>query len=224
MAMIGKVKRMHFREKKSVREIVRLTSLSRNTVRKWLKAPVLEEPTYRRSEAPGKLTPFHDAIKLALKVDAHRPRHERRTARALHAQIKADGYAGGYSRVTDFVRAWRQGEGQSISTKAFVPLAFELGEAFQFDWSEEGLVVGGIYRRMQVSHMKLCASRAFWLVAYPSQGHEMLFDAHTRSFAALGGVARRGIYDNMKTAVDKVLKGKGRTVNALRRDVRALPV
>jgi len=40
--------------------------------------------------------------------------------------------------------------------------------------------------------MKLCASRAFWLVAYPSQGHEMLSDAHTRSFAALGGVARRG--------------------------------
>jgi hypothetical protein len=60
----------------------------------------------------------------------------------------------------------------------------------------------------------LCASRAFWLVAYPSQGHEMLFDAHTRSFAALGGVARRGIYVNMKTAVDKVLKGKGRVVNA----------
>jgi hypothetical protein len=66
---------------------------------------------------------------------------------------------------------------------------------------------------MQVSHLKLCASRAFWLVAYPSQGHEMLFDAHTRSFAAMGGIARRGIYDNMKTAVDKVKKGKGRTVN-----------
>ena len=95
-----------------------------------------------------------------------------------------------------------------------MPLAFELGEAFQFDWSEEGLVVGGIYYRVQVAHMKLCASRAFWLVAYPSQGHEMLFDAHTRSFAALGGVARRGIYDNMKTAVDKVKKGKGRVVNA----------
>lgn len=68
--------------------------------------------------------------------------------------------------------------------QVWVPLKFDLGEAFQFDWSEEGLVVGGIYHRMQVSHMKLCASRAFWLVAYPSQGHEMLFDAHTRSFAA----------------------------------------
>jgi hypothetical protein len=74
-------------------------------------------------------------------------------------------------------------------------------------------VVGGIYYRLQVAHMKLCASRAFWLVAYPSQGHEMLFDAHTRSVRALGGVARRGIYDNMKTAVDKVKKGKGRSVN-----------
>jgi len=213
MAMIGKVKRMFFREKKSVREIVRLTSLSRNTVRKWVKAAVLDEPRYRRSGAPGKLTPFHESLKQALKIEAHRPRHERRTARALHAQIKIEGYGGGYSRVTDFVRAWRQGEGQSISTTAFVPLAFELGEAFQFDWSEEGLVVGGIYYRMQVSHLKLCASRAFWLVAYPSQGHEMLFDAHTRSFTALGGIARRGIYDNMKTAVDKVKKGKGRTVN-----------
>ena len=80
--------------------------------------------------------------------------------------------------------------------------------------AKKASVVGGIYRRMQVSHMKLCASRAFWLVAYPSQGHEMLFDAHTRSFAALGGVAQRGIYDNMKTAVDKVKKGKGRIVNA----------
>jgi hypothetical protein len=89
MAMIGKVKRMYFREKKSVREIVRLTSLSRNTVRKWLKAAVLEEPRYRRSEAPGKLTAHHETLKLALKADAHRPRHERRTARALHAQIRA---------------------------------------------------------------------------------------------------------------------------------------
>ena len=61
----------------------------------------------------------------------------------LHAQIKAEGYAGSYSRLTDFVRAWRQGEGQSVSARAFVPLVFELGEAFQFVWSEEELVVRG---------------------------------------------------------------------------------
>ena len=214
MDMIGRIRRLHVRGKKSEREIARLTGLSRNTIAKWLHAPVEGSPKYRRTEQATKLTAFHETLNTALLADAHRPRHERRTVRALHQQIRADGYRGCYSRVTDFVRAWRLGAGQAASNKAFVPLAFELGEAFQFDWSEEGLVIGGIYRRMQVSHMKLCASRAFWLVAYPSQGHEMLFDAHTRSFAALGGVARRGIYDNMKTAVDKVKKGKGRVVNA----------
>lgn len=95
-----------------------------------------------------------------------------------------------------------------------MPLKFELGEAFQFDWSEERLVSGGIWRTLLVAHLKLCASRAFVLIAYPSQSHEMQFDAHTRSFQALGGVPRRGIHDNMKTAVDKVKKGKGRVVNA----------
>ena len=214
MAMIGKVRRMHFRQNKSVREIARITSLSRNTIRKWLKAALDGEPKYRRQPQPGKLTAFHDTLKQALKADGYRPKRERRTALALYTEIKALGYEGGYSRVTDFIRAWSQGEGQGAAVKAFVPLSFELGEAFQFDWSEEGLVVGGIYYRLQVAHMKLCASRAFWLVAYPSQGHEMLFDAHTRSFAALGGIPRRGIYDNMKTAVDKVKKGKGRVVNA----------
>ena len=53
MAMIGKIRRMHFRQGKSVREIVRLTSLSRNTVRKWLKTPLEGEPRYRRSARPG---------------------------------------------------------------------------------------------------------------------------------------------------------------------------
>ena len=194
MDMIARIRRLHVRDKLSEREIARMTGLSRNTVSKWLRAPVAEAPKYRHEVRPNKLSAFEATLRQALTADARRPKQERRTARALHAEIKAAGYDGGYSAVTDFVRAWRQGEGQAANVTAFVPLTFELGEAFQFDWSEEGLVVGGIYYRMQVSHLKLCASRAFWLVAYPSQGHEMLFDAHTRSFAALGGVARRGIY------------------------------
>ena len=214
MDMIGRIRRLHRRDKKSERQIARMTGLSRNTVAKWLHEPSVAVPQYRRSKRPGKLTAFEDELVRSLKADAQRPRRERRSALALLAQIKAQGYGGGYSAVTDFIRSWRREQGLAKSGTAFVPLSFEQGEAFQFDWSDEGLVVGGIYYRLQVSHMKLCASRAFWLVAYPSQGHEMLFDAHTRSFAALGGVARRGIYDNMKTAVDKVKKGKGRVVNA----------
>ena len=213
MELLGKVRRMQVRDKLSERAIAKRTGLSRNTVHKWLQtAEKVQVPKYVRAKGYSKLVAFTGELELALKADALRPKKDRRTARALFTQIKTSGYVGGYTRVTDYIRAWRAGEGKDI--KAFVPLKFDLGEAFQFDWSEEGMVVGGTYHRMQVSHMKLCASRAFWLVAYPSQGHEMLFDAHTRSFAALGGVARRGIYDNMRTAVDKVKKGKGRTVNA----------
>jgi len=213
MDMIGRIRRLHGRGKKSEREIARATGLSRNTVAKWLHGPV-REPKYRRGSQPKKIDAFGEVLNQALEADAHRPKRQRRTARALFNEIRSAGYRGGYTRVKDFVCAWREREGRQAAKRAFVPLAFELGEAFQFDWSEERLVVGGIYYRAQVAHMKLCASRAFWLVAYPSQGHEMLFDAHNRSFAALGGVARRGIYDNMKTAVDKVKKGKGRVVNA----------
>jgi len=212
MEMLGKIRRMYSRDKLSLHQIAKRTGLSRNTIRKWVRAPEATQPAYQRCATFNKLSPFHDTLEQALKADSFRAKHNRRSAKALFEQIKAEGYDGGYSQLTAFVRSWRGEQGKSL--RAFVPLTFALGEAFQFDWSEEGLLIGGLFRRIQVSHMKLCSSRAFWLVAYPSQGHEMLFDAHTRSFGALGGVPRRGIYDNMKTAVDKVNKGKGRTVNA----------
>jgi len=84
-----------------------------------------------------------------------------------------------------------------------VPLVFRPGEAFQFDWSEDYAVIGGERTKLQVAHMKLSHSRAFVLRAYLLQTHEMLFDAPAR-----------GIYDNMRTAVDRVGRGKERQVNA----------
>jgi transposase len=214
MEMLGKVRRMYYRDGLSRSDISRRTGLSRNTVKKWLKAAEGESPAYRRESTPGKLGPYQATLIQALEADARRPRRDRRSAKALLAELRGLGYTGGYKVLTDFIRGWRLGVGANAPSRAFVPLKFALGEAFQFDWSEEGLVIGGVWRKLLVAHLKLCASRAFVLVAYPSQGHEMLFDAHTRSFAALGGIPRRGIYDNMKTAVDRVKKGKGRVVNA----------
>ena len=151
MDLIGRIRRLHGRDKKLEREIARITGLSRNTVSKWLHGQVDGPPKYQRGEQPTKLSAFHEALRQALAADARRPRQQRRTARALYTEIKAAGYDGGYTRVTDFIRAWRQGEGQGAATNAFIPLAFALGEAYQFDWSEEGLVVGGIYYRVQVA-------------------------------------------------------------------------
>ena len=79
MAMIGKVLRMHHRENKSVREIVRATSLSRNTVRKYLRKGEVQELHCRRRAVPTKLAPFVEAVKQALLADSHRLKKERRT-------------------------------------------------------------------------------------------------------------------------------------------------
>jgi transposase len=135
----------------------------------------------------------------------------------LHADLAALGFEGSYGRVAAFARTWkehRQREQQPTGRGAFVPLIFQPGEAFQFDWSEDWAVVGGERIKLQAAHFKLCYSRTFIVRAYMLQTHEMLFDAHYHAFRALGGVPRRGIYDNMRTAVDQVGVGKKRQVNA----------
>jgi transposase len=64
-------------------------------------------------------------------------------------------------------------------------------------------MLGGERIKLQVAHTRLSHSRAFTVRAYLLQTHEMLFDALTQAFRVLGGVPRRGIFDNMRTAVDK---------------------
>ena len=213
MKDLGRIRRLFYRDGMSLSEISRKTGYSRNTVKRWLRTPEGTEPKYERQNPNIKIAPYAARLMKALETDARRPKRDRRSALNLFGELQAAGFTGTYCRVTEFIRRWRADGGAAVS-KAFVPLHFELGEAFQFDWSEEHLVIGGVWRKILASHLKLCASRAFVVQAYPTQGHEMLFDAHTRSFAALGGIPRRGIYDNMKTAVDKVQKGKSRIVNA----------
>ncbi|MDQ1303839.1 MAG: hypothetical protein QG595_1822 [Pseudomonadota bacterium] len=212
MNLLGKIRRLHYRDGRSLSEIERWTGLTRKTIRKWLKAPEGVEPSYRRKHGDTKIAPYAERLIKMLEVDARRPVRDRRTALKLHAELKAQGFDGDYSRVTEFIRNWREGGGAAV-TRAFVPLQFAPGEAHQFDWSEERLVIGGVWRKIVAAHLKLCHSKAFVVQAYPAQSHEMLFDAHARAFAALGGIPRRGIYDNMKTAVDQVKKGKARVVN-----------
>ena len=212
MSLLSKLRRLRFREGLSISEVARRSGVSRNTVKRWLAAGEGIEPKYRRSSQPTLLTPFEARLRQWLEADARRAKGERRTALALYGELRGLGYTGSYSRVTAYVRRWRAAGG-TPSRGVFVPLKFTLGEAFQFDWSEESVVLGGVHRKVLLAHVKLCASRAFLLVAYPTQRHEMLFDAHTRAFRVFGGVPKRGIYDNMKTAVDKVGVGKRRIIN-----------
>ena len=192
------------------------TGLSRNTIRKYLRSDVVE-PKFKVPDRPSKLDPFADKLSSLLKVEAAKPRKQKRTLKQLHADLLALGYEGSYGRVAAFARAWkvaRHQEEKTVGRGAFVPLVFQPGEAFQFDWSEDWALINGERLKLQVAQVKLSYSRAFIVRGYLLQTHEMLFDAHDQAFRVLGGVPRRGIYDNMRTAVDRVGVGKTRVVNA----------
>lgn len=214
MAQLSFIRRMHFRDKLSVREISRRTKLSRNTISKYLRNGQIE-PRYPRRHGASALDPFAAELAEWLASNQRSTRKRRRTLRHLHAALQARGYTGSYDRIAAFARAWRQAELERTRTagNVFIPLSFEPGEAFQFDWSDEEAVIAGKTVKLCVSQFKLAHSRTFMLRAYWHQRHEMLFDAHNHALAILGGVPRRGIYDNMKVAVDKVRHGKKRDVN-----------
>ena len=216
MALLSVIRRWHFREHLSIREICRRTGLSRNTIRKYLRSDTVE-PAFKVPDRPSKLDRFADRLSAWLKTEANKPRKQKRTVLQLHADLVSLGYGGSYNRVAAFAREWkadRQREMNTTGRGTFVPLTFEPGEAFQFDWSEDWAIIGNERTKLQVAHTKLSYSRAFIVRAYPLQTHEMLFDAHNHAFRVLGGVPRRGIYDNMKTAIDKVGRGKERDINA----------
>ena len=212
MELLSVIRRWRYRQHFSIREIARRTGLSRNTVRKYLRSDSVE-PKFNTPDRPSRLDPFADKLAQMLRQEAAKSRKQKRTVKQLHADLAALGYDGSYNRVAAFAREWkaaRHREQQTCGRGAFVPLAFLPGEAFQFDWSEDWAVIAGERTKLQVAQFKLSYSRAFFLRAYPQQTHEMLFDAHNHAFRVLGGVPRRGIYDNMRTAVDKVGRGKER--------------
>ncbi len=107
MVMYAKIRRMYYREHLSINEIQRRTSLSRNTIKKWLRAPGDSAVKYQRAKKSGKLTSFEPRLLLALEADARRPKKDRRTAKMLFKAILNEGYTGGYTIVCDFIRNWR---------------------------------------------------------------------------------------------------------------------
>ena len=111
-------------------------------------------------KAPGLLDPYKEQLTQWLKADAHRSKRERRTIVAHFQAIRAMGYSGGKTQVYTFSRQYKQEQSQAPIGVGFVPLHFELGEAFQFDWSTEYQAIGGLRRRLEVAHVKLATSCA----------------------------------------------------------------
>jgi transposase len=103
-----------------------------------------------------------------------------------------------------YARRWAKERGQSTAA-AYVPLSFARSEAYQFDWSHEVVLLNCVTVIVKAAHVRLCHSRILFVRVYPRETQEMVFDAHDRAFALFKGACGRGIYDNMKTAVETIV-------------------
>ncbi|MCP4064134.1 MAG: IS21 family transposase [Gammaproteobacteria bacterium] len=207
-----KIRRLCLVKKQSISSVARQFNLSRNTVRKYLKQ---SDPTrYKRKAAPArpKLDEHKNQLIKWLETDHQRPVRERRNATMLYEGIQLQGYKGAYDSVQRFVKDWKS-ETRSAIKQAYVPLVFAPGEACQFDWSHEQVILGGFAVKIKLAHFRLCHSRKPFIRAYPRETQEMVFDAHIRALEYFGGVPQKMIYDNPKTIVQTIYQGKQRQFN-----------
>lgn len=195
----------------SIREAAKKFSKSRNTIRKVLRSGVTGFSYQGREPHYPALGKYIDRLEALLEVNAGLTPAKRRTLLSLYEELQGQGYEGSYSAVRRYAGKWR-GERKTLSD-VYVPLTFGKGEAFQFDWSSEEVEIGGCVQQVGVAHFRLCYSRMSFLAAYPLQRMEMIPDAHVQAHDFFGGLCGRGIYDNLKSVVSKIGKGKEREFN-----------
>ena len=209
---IGRIRREHFLKGKTIREIARDLKVSRNTVRKVLRSGETSFEYERDVQPRPKLGRWTAELDELLDGNAAKPAREQLTLIRIFEELRGRGYDGGYDAVRRYARRWAKERGQSTAA-AYVPLSFAPGEAYQFDWSHEVVLLSGVTVIVKVAHVRLCHSRMLFVRAYPRETQEMVFDAHDRAFALFKGACGRGIYDNMKTAVETIFVGKERLYN-----------
>jgi transposase len=209
---IAKIRRAYFSQGKAIKEICRELRVSRKVVRKVIRSNATEFH-YERSQQPlPRIGPWRERLEALLDENDSRAAREHLTLIRIFEELRSVGYAGSYAAVRRYSIAWRE-KRAGVAATAYVPLTFTPGEAYQFDWSHEIVVMDGVTTIVKVAHVRLCHSRMMLARAYPRETQEMVFDAHERAFAFFRGACTRGIYDNMKTAVETIFLGKNRQYN-----------
>ena len=209
---IAKIRRAFYVQKKPIKAICREFRVSRKVVRKVIRSQATEFRYERGRQPLPRIDPWRDQLDELLLANEGKPARERLTLIRIFEELRGFGYGGSYDAVRRYAKRWRAERGAAMA-EAFVPLSFAPGEAYQFDWSHEVVLINGTTVTVKVAHVRLCHSRMLFVRAYPRETQEMVFDAHNRAFALFKGTCTRGIYDNMKTAVETVFIGKDRQFN-----------
>jgi transposase len=172
----------------SVPQVADELKLDPRTVAIWM-----ARPSYRQRQSlkrPSKLDPFKGQIVTLLERHPY-------TAQQVLQEIKAKGYAGGYSILKEFVRLVRP-----VRKPASLMLEFAAGQCAQVDWGSYGFItVGSTRRRLSFFVMVLCYSRMIYVEFTLSEGMEQFLSCHRHALEFFGGCPAKVVVDNLKTGV-----------------------
>ena len=207
---IARIRREHFIKGKTMKEIARDLKVSRNTVRKVLRSGETSFEYERVVQPRPKLGRWAAELDGLLAANAAKSAREQLTLIRIFEELRGRGYDGGYDAVRRYARRWSKERGQSTASALRPAELCAREKPTSCDWSHEVVLLNGVTVIVKAAHVRLCHSRMLFVRAYPRETQEMVFDAHDRAFALFKGTCGRGIYDNMKTAVETIFVGKGR--------------
>ncbi|HET6248605.1 MAG TPA: IS21 family transposase [Tepidisphaeraceae bacterium] len=194
----------------SQREVAKELGHSRKTVAKALEHP--DPPGYRMGVA--RVSPVMDRyraqIEQWMESDRTAPPKQRHSAQRMFERLRDEHqFTGDEGTVRRFVARLKAQQPK----EAFMPLLFEAGEEAQVDWGEAKVIENGTERTVQLFCMRLSHGKASFVYPYERATMEAFLDGHVRAFAFFGGVPKRLAYDNLKSAVTHVGRGKERQLN-----------
>src|SRR5258707_5007565 len=159
---IAKIRRAFFGQGRSIKAICRELRVSRKVVRKVIRSKASEFRYEREAQPLPKIGPWRDKLDQVLLANEGKAARERLTLIRLFEELRGLGYDGGYDAVRRYARQWSKERGASTAA-AYVPLTFAPGEAYQFDWSHEIVLLNGVTVTVKAAHVRLCHSRLLFV-------------------------------------------------------------
>jgi transposase len=200
------IRKKHLVEGWSIRRISRQLDLARQTVRKALASA--EPPRYHLAKPrPAPIMgPYGAVIRTWLVQDAHAPPKQRHTGKRVYDRLVAEyGFSGAESSVRRVVARLRPRQ-----PEVFIPLTAAFGQQAQVDWGQAQVEIAGTSVAAHLFCLRLRASGVPFAWAAPTEKLEAFLEGHRRAFEWLGGVPAECVYDNLKTAVLRILAGPER--------------
>lgn len=205
------IRKEYFLKRKSIRQIARELHRSRKTIRKAIHDPGVPVYTRRRPPTKQRIGPFSGVIRKWLEEDEQRPAKQRHTARRIFDRLRDEfGYMGTDRTVRREVSLLK-----AKAPESHVPQTYTAADGATFDFGEARVIFAGKEKIVHLACMRFDFSSKFFVCAFPTERREALFEGHLRGFSYLGGVPFRVRYDNLRTAVYKILTGRNREEQSL---------